>query len=122
MKGSQRIASLFAEGSYFVSGPLQAVVRFHRIPTDATPVLRTGFSAPKSRLRRAVDRNRTKRRMRAVHRHHKHELLDAFSARRLEADMMWIARSSTVLSSAAIAERMARVRTQIIDYISEGLG
>lgn len=60
--------------------------------------------------------------MRAVHRHHKYELLDALSERRLEADMMWIARSSTVLSSAAIGMRMARVRGQIVDYISEGLG
>jgi ribonuclease P protein component len=65
LKSKLILASLFEKGSFFVSKPLL----FKYIIEDAElNSIQAGFSVPKKRFKRAVDRNRVKRLMREVHR------------------------------------------------------
>ena len=75
LKSKLILASLFEKGSFFVSKPLQ----FKYIIEDADVCsIQAGFSVPKRRFKRAVDRNRIKRLMREVHRLNQASWMDMF--------------------------------------------
>ena len=73
------IDRLFKEGESFLAYPLRVQFFFHR-PEDDVPA-RALFSVPKKRFRRAVWRNRLKRRMRETYRLNKHDLTNVLAER-----------------------------------------
>ncbi len=72
LKSRKLIEQLFIEGKWIKSHPIQLV--YLQTNHDSEYLVQTGFSAPKRRFKRAVDRNRIKRLMREAYRLQKHLL------------------------------------------------
>lgn len=101
------IADLFRDGSSFLTYPYR--ITFLRVD-NLTPNVQILFSVSKRRFRRAVDRNRLKRRMREAYRLQKGELLDpAFSGRRfgLAVAVQYVAKEE--LAYSVMYAKMAEV-------------
>jgi ribonuclease P protein component len=72
LKSRKLIEKLFIEGNRIKSFPVQLVFLQTEHTTDAK--IQAGFSVPKRRFKRAVDRNRIKRLLRESYRLNKHLL------------------------------------------------
>lgn len=69
------IRLLFNNNEHIICYPIR--ILYHRLPENQDDVpIKILFSAPKKRLKRAVDRNKIKRRMRESYRQYKHHLID----------------------------------------------
>jgi len=74
LKGRDVITDLFKHGKVIKAAPL--LIRFQK---DSTlPNLYIGVSVPKSKLKKAVDRNRVKRQLRAILQKNNAAVWDAF--------------------------------------------
>lgn len=71
--GEIRISRLFAEGSAFISYPIRMVYRQIDDPTESG--VRVLVAVPKKKIRKAVDRNLIKRRIREAYRLNKRALV-----------------------------------------------
>ncbi len=76
LKRQQQIETLFQSGRAFSVFPLRVIWRLTDSHTTEEPV-RAGFSAPKRKFRKAVDRGRTKRLLREAWRHRQQALWPA---------------------------------------------
>lgn len=76
LKREQHIDTLFHTGKAFSVFPVKLI--YHMLPRGAelSPV-RVGFSVPKKKFRKAVERNRVKRLLREAWRLNKHKLYEA---------------------------------------------
>ena len=80
LKLRKQIETLFQTGEAFSVFPLRIIYRLEPAAgTDASPV-RTGFSIPKKRIKKAVGRNRVRRLLKEAWRLQKHPLYDAIPA------------------------------------------
>lgn len=77
--GEKTIGRVFAEGEAFIAYPLR--VSYLVIDGGSEIPVRVMVSVPKKRFKRAVKRNRLKRRMREAYRQNKHALWDALNRR-----------------------------------------
>ena len=72
LKSKKLIQQLFEQGNTLFQFPLQLV--YLKIDHTSDYTVQAGFSVPKKKFKRAVDRNRIKRLMREAYRKHKHTL------------------------------------------------
>lgn len=70
----KQIETLFREGEAFSVFPLRIIYRLTSPVVPAASPVRIGFSIPKKRIRKAVQRNRVRRLLREAWRLQKHEL------------------------------------------------
>ena len=78
LRGKRNFERLFKQSSVLHSSSLQ--FRYHLLE-DTVNEIKIGFIAPKRIMKKAVSRNRTKRRLRESYRNHQHILTDFFSER-----------------------------------------
>lgn len=71
------IEDLFATGKSVTGYPLR--LQYKTVPRKEEPHHQVGFSVPKRRWRRAVDRNKIKRALRELYRHHHPILTDQYA-------------------------------------------
>jgi len=76
LRGKRNFERLFKQSSVLHSPSLQ--FRYHLLE-DTVNEIQIGFIAPKRIMKKAVSRNRTKRRLRESYRIHQHILADFFS-------------------------------------------
>lgn len=76
LRSKRDFQQLFESSSALHSGSLMFIYRLY---TDPSKGIKTGFSTPKKTFRRAVDRNRMKRRMREVYRIRQHIIDESIS-------------------------------------------
>lgn len=75
LKREQDIQTLFHQGKAFSSFPIKCIWLLKPCVADVTPAVKVGFSVPKKKIPRAVNRNFIKRRMRESWRLNKNEFL-----------------------------------------------
>jgi len=73
----KQIETLFRDGEAFSVFPLRVIHLLLPCPAGATAPVRTGFSIPKKRIRKAVNRNRIRRLLKEAWQLNKHELYTA---------------------------------------------
>ena len=76
LRGKRNFERLFKQSSVLHSSYLQ--FRYHLLE-DSVKEIKIGFIAPKRIMKKAVSRNRAKRRLRESYRNHQHILTDFFS-------------------------------------------
>ncbi len=81
LKSKKLIEELFEKGDYFTKFPLR--IKFLKIDHSSENTIQTGFSAPKRKFKKAVDRNRVKRLMREAYRKNKHLLIDTIKEKHI---------------------------------------
>jgi ribonuclease P protein component len=74
LKGREVITALFKQGAVVKAPPL--LMRYQK--NDALPNLHLGVSVPKTKFKKAVDRNRVKRQLRAILQKNQAAVCDAF--------------------------------------------
>lgn len=93
LKSRKVFGELMAEGKSITEFPFRMIVL--RRDYDVIHPVRVAFSAPKSRLRAAHDRNLMKRRMRESYRKNKHELISWCHRRKTGLALLFIAQCNT---------------------------
>lgn len=73
----KQIETLFRDGEAFSVFPLRVIYLLLPCPAGATSRVRTGFSIPKKRINKAVNRNRIRRLLKEAWRLNKHRLYAA---------------------------------------------
>ncbi len=91
LKNSKSISGLFDSGIHLYKYPLKLMYRVRA--ENSTPV-KTGFTVPGRKFRKAVDRNRLKRRMRESYRLNQPELEESLISGSAGLDLFFIYTSS----------------------------
>lgn len=104
---------LFASGQSFIAYPLRVIYRLEQV-ADRAPGVAIMASAPKRRVRHAVDRNRIKRLIREAFRTRKQTLAEqcALTGRSLHIGFMFV--GNDLPSHMAIEKAMHKALTQIL--------
>ena len=86
---------LFEEGNSEYSFPVK--VFWLASPTNSSSAVQAGFSVPKKKFKRAVDRNLLKRRMKESYRLNKAELIDLANNKNLNLSLFFIFSANSIL-------------------------
>ena len=97
LKNKKRISLLFNEGRTVKSFPIM-IKYLERIGDPELPQVRFVFTVPKRNIRKAVDRNKVKRRMREVVRLNKPELIQFTKEKDRQYDVALIYMAKNVIS------------------------
>lgn len=95
LKGQKQIEKLFLEGESMYKYPIRVVYRQLKFSNafehDGYPI-KVAFSVPKRKIKKAVERNRVKRRMREAYRLNRKTVLDleTLSSKQLQLQLVFI--------------------------------
>lgn len=103
----KEISELFTSGNGFNVRPFRVV--WLRASEDAPSHLRVVMSVPKRKLRKAVDRNLIKRRMREAYRKHKAELITLLESRDRNVNLMLVYQSAELMKYREIEEKIVLI-------------
>ena len=115
LKKRKVIQHVFAKGLPAKGYPV--LILFSTVEQDGPKAYRAGFSAPKRKIRRAVDRNLIKRRMRESYRLHRQLLPHGKDGRQIA--MMCIYMTSEILSFEDIEKGMIKALRRLSEKISD---
>lgn len=111
LAGKKKIEELFKDGSSFFLHPI--LVKYQPVGNSSTRVL---ISVPKKKLRRAVDRNKVKRRIREAYRLNKH-LLSPEPAQAFH--VAFIYQDTSVLPYAEIEQKIVILLKRLMEKTSK---
>ena len=115
LKKRKVIQEVFSKGISAKGYPV--LILYKEVESDGPKALRAGFSVPKRKIRRAVDRNLIKRRMREAYRLNRH--LTGFEEDGRQLAMMCIYMTPEILSFVEIEKGMIKALRRIAKQISE---
>lgn len=118
LKSTKKIQSLFLKGHVLFRFPLRLVYGSEPLSKETVRVIEAGFSVPKKRIKKAVHRNRIKRRIREAYRLNKAELWEgsAFEGRSLS--LMWIYTSEEELEFGIIERSVKELLGRLIKRVN----
>jgi ribonuclease P protein component len=105
LRGRTLIDALFARGKRMNEFPLRAVIQ-SRTPEAGLPHLRIGFSVSKRISKKAVVRNRIRRRLREAYRLHRHETVQVLDAKHKALDVFVLYQGPVDASYALLEEKI----------------
>lgn len=115
LKSRKIIDQLFSEGKSVSKDGFTLVYLVKELPTFY-PAQAT-FSCPKRNYKHAVDRNRAKRIMREVYRHHKYPLYEKLVATKKQLALMWVYKGKQLPDLAFAEKTMAECLEKLIGNI-----
>ncbi len=113
--GDTTVDRLHKKGKSFLAFPVKVT---YLITTDEQPV-RCMMVAPKKRFKHAVDRNRVKRQLREVYRHHKQELIDWSIATGKQVHIAMVCVSDKLLPQRVMERKVSSALTKIAERLNE---
>lgn len=115
LKSKKDIDFLFSEGAKVKAYPLMGVYGFKSESTGV--VANVGIAVPKKYVRKAVDRNLVKRRVREAYRLNNHELKNTLEGKGKEINLMLIYTTPQILPYNQIEEKikviLKRLNTEV---------
>ncbi|MFP4046275.1 MAG: ribonuclease P protein component [Bacteroidales bacterium] len=92
LKSREQILSLFKEGNTTKAGNIKLIWKYDKLPKSETnsPYIKVGFSVPKRKIKKAVQRNRIKRKLREIYRLQKDILLDSLKNKNIKLNLFVI--------------------------------
>jgi ribonuclease P protein component len=112
LKSRKDIETLFRSGKAFFIAPFKIIFRLIDHP-DAEPGIRMGISVPKKLLKRAVDRNRIKRRTREAYRIHKLPLKQFVAEHQKCLHLMFIYTQKEDVSFSQLSDQMPDILRKV---------
>lgn len=121
LKSREQILSLFREGSPTKSGNLKLIWRYYEIPESGTnaPSIKIGFSVPKKKIKKAVKRNRIKRKLREIYRLHKDTLINPLTNQKIELNLFVIYLAEEDLPYRHLRKNFISAAKKITDIIAK---
>jgi ribonuclease P protein component len=116
LKGKKLFDALFTSGQSVNKYPITAVFK-EMVFRDRMPA-RTGFSVPKKKFKKAIDRNRLKRRMREAFRQNKHGLYDRLTKNKKQISIVFVYTGKEAVSYSDINEKIILLLKDIENQIS----
>lgn len=115
LKRMQHIETLFRTGKAFSVFPLRVIYTLVPLGNEEFPS-RAGFSVPKKKFKKAVDRNHTKRRVREAWRLQKHELTGIPEGQQLH--LFFIYTAPTLPDYTVVAVAVGKAISQLSKQLS----
>ncbi|MBU0489042.1 MAG: ribonuclease P protein component [Bacteroidetes bacterium] len=115
--GTKQFAELFASGRSFVVFPYRIV--FLEKEADNNPAVLFAVSIPRRRMKRAVDRNKLKRRTREVWRKNKADLIDHFTKHHKKCYVAFIYLENDLVSYQVAERKIKDAINRLIKETSE---
>ncbi|MBL4703009.1 MAG: ribonuclease P protein component [Flavobacteriales bacterium] len=104
LKSKVLIDALFTEGHSLKGGPVVLLWKKVELPADVP--IQIGFSVPKKRFKKAVDRNRIKRQMREVYRMNQSGLYDLVKENNVQLALFLLYRGSKASEFEALQDKI----------------
>ncbi|MBL7719998.1 MAG: ribonuclease P protein component [Flavipsychrobacter sp.] len=115
LKREQHIETLFQHGKAFSVFPLRAI--YHTVPRgEALSPVQVGFSVPKKRFRRAVDRHRVRRVMVEAWRLNKHPLYASLPAG-IQLHLFLIFTDSSLPDFSAVETALLKITDRLTELL-----
>lgn len=113
LKSAKKIQSLFVVGKSLFKFPVKLAYHIGVLESGEVKEIKAAFSVPKKRLKKAVDRNKVKRRMREVYRLNKMVLWDEMENVEMEVSLMWVYVSDEILEYSTIEKAIKDLIKQL---------
>lgn len=94
LSSKKLIEELFSSGRSFTCSPYKIV--WNMVENPESPAVQAAFSVPKKNFKRAVDRNKLKRRAREAYRKNKEQLYDALSGKKIALMFVYTSKELSV--------------------------
>jgi len=114
LKNTKRIQKLFDQGERFFEYPFNIV--WQKIETNQTP-LKIAISVPKSKIPKAVNRNKIKRQIKEAIRLKKHLLKNKLSQKQLQLQLIIIYTQTSIMNGREIEDKISVTLQRLAEEI-----
>ncbi|MFO8235115.1 MAG: ribonuclease P protein component [Bacteroidales bacterium] len=120
IKRLEIIFSLFGDGNVTKSGDIKIIWKYSKInePGKTGPFIQAGFSVPKKNIKKAVQRNRIKRKMREAFRIRKNILTETLKNKNIKLYLFFIYLPVKELSFQEIEHNFISGTQKVVDSIA----